>query len=613
MQFQEEQDYSKSINLGIWKKLLGYLKQFRSKLLFVGLMMTVLAVVDVLLPLMSRYGIDHFVTKRTTDGLAGFAALYAGLLLLQVAAIFLFIYMASRVEYGICYTLRRDGFRKLQSLPFSFFDRTPVGFLMSRMTSDAQHVSEAFGWGMVDLVWGLVYLTASVISMLLIDWRLTLMILVVVPPLAVVSAFFQRRILGSQREVRKTNSRITGAFNEGIMGAKTSKTLVREEMNVQEFSELSSHMKKVSVRAASLSAIYLPIVISIGSIATAYLLMQGSSQVLTGAMTLGTVTAFFSYTVQFFQPIHNIASVFAEMQRMQAGAERVVTLLETEPDIVDSEHVQETFGDNFHPKRENWPAIKGDVTFENVTFAYKGGEAVLSDFSLTVKAGETIALVGPTGAGKSTIVNLICRFYEPTSGRILIDGTDYRERSQLWLQSNLGYVLQEPHLFSGTIAENIRYGKREASLEDVQRAARMVNAEDFILKMENGYDTDVGEGGNKLSTGEKQLISFARAIIANPRLFVLDEATSSVDTETEVSIQHAIERTLEGRTSFIIAHRLSTIRNADRILVIEDGRVTESGSHRELIAQKGFYYKLYTNQFREERSRLAMAEYAPQP
>ncbi len=610
MQFQEEQDYSQSINLGVWKKLVSYLKAFRGKLVFVGFMMAILAVVDVMMPLMSRYGIDQFVTKRTTEGLGAFAALYAGLLLLQVVAIFLFIYMASRVEYGISFTLRRDGFRKLQSLPFSFFDRTPVGFLMSRMTSDIQHVSEAFGWGLVDLVWGLVYLTASVISMLLIDWKLTLMILIVVPPLAVVSVYFQRKILGSQREVRKTNSRITGAFNEGIMGAKTSKTLVREEMNVEEFSELSSHMKTVSVRAASLSAIYLPIVISIGSIATAYLLMQGGMQVLSGAMTLGTVTAFFSYTMQFFQPIHNIASVFAEMQRMQAGAERVVSLLETEPDIVDSDEVQAVYGDSFHPKREQWPAIKGDVTFEDVTFAYKGGEAVLKAFSLTVKAGETIALVGPTGAGKSTIVNLICRFYEPTSGRILIDGTDYRERSQLWLQSNLGYVLQEPHLFSGTIADNIRYGKRDADIEEVQRAARMVNAEDFILRMENGYDTDVGEGGNKLSTGEKQLVSFARAIIANPRLFVLDEATSSVDTETEVSIQHAIERTLEGRTSFIIAHRLSTIRNADRILVIEDGVVTESGSHRELIAQRGFYYKLYTNQFREERSRQAMAQYA---
>lgn len=610
MQFQEEQDYSQSINLGVWKKLISYLKAFRGKLVFVGFMMAILAVVDVMMPLMSRYGIDQFVTKRTTEGLGAFAALYAGLLLLQVVAIFLFIYMASRVEYGISFTLRRDGFRKLQSLPFSFFDRTPVGFLMSRMTSDIQHVSEAFGWGLVDLVWGLVYLTASVISMLLIDWKLTLMILIVVPPLAVVSVYFQRKILGSQREVRKTNSRITGAFNEGIMGAKTSKTLVREEMNVEEFSELSSHMKTVSVRAASLSAIYLPIVISIGSIATAYLLMQGGMQVLSGAMTLGTVTAFFSYTMQFFQPIHNIASVFAEMQRMQAGAERVVSLLETEPDIVDSDEVQAVYGDSFHPKREQWPAIKGDVTFEDVTFAYKGGEAVLKAFSLTVKAGETIALVGPTGAGKSTIVNLICRFYEPTSGRILIDGTDYRERSQLWLQSNLGYVLQEPHLFSGTIADNIRYGKRDADIEEVQRAARMVNAEDFILRMENGYDTDVGEGGNKLSTGEKQLVSFARAIIANPRLFVLDEATSSVDTETEVSIQHAIERTLEGRTSFIIAHRLSTIRNADRILVIEDGVVTESGSHRELIAQRGFYYKLYTNQFREERSRQAMAQYA---
>ena len=386
------------------------------------------------------------------------------------------------------------------------------------------------------------------------------------------------------------------------MGAKTTKTLVREEMNMEEFSGMAQEMRKSSVRAASLNALYLPIVISLGSMATAWALWQGGSQVLTGAMSLGVLQVFVNYTVQFFEPVRNIAGVFSEMQSAQAAAERVMTLLETAPDIVDSPEVIAEFGDAFHPKKENWPEIRGDIDFEHVDFRYQEGEQVLKDFNLRVKAGETIALVGPTGAGKSTVVNLMCRFYEPTAGEIKIDGVDYRKRSQLWLQSNLGYVLQEPRLFSGTIRDNIRYGKLDATDEEIRRAARLVNAEPFILRMEKGYDTDVGEGGSRLSTGEKQLISFARAILADPRIFVLDEATSSVDTETEVVIQNAIARVLSGRTSFIIAHRLSTVRAADRILVIEDGQIREMGAHRELLRQKGAYYKLYMSQFKEERA-----------
>lgn len=606
MQYQEEQEYTKTINLSTWKNLLRYVKEFKGKFALVAGFMTVLATSDVILPLMTRYGIDTFVVPRTTEGLVPFIMTYALLLIVQIAAIFFFIYFASRVDYGICYAIRREGFRKLQELPFSYYDRMPVGYLMSRMTSDARHLGEAFGWGLVDLVWAVVYLSATIVSMLIINWRLTLMILLVLPPLAVVSIYFQKRILASHRDVRKTNSRITGAFNEGIMGAKTTKTLVREEENFHEFSKLSGHMKKISIRSASLSAIYLPLVISIGSIATAYLLTEGSNLVLIGAMSLGTVTAFFSYTVNLFEPIHNIAATYAEMQRMQAAAERVLSLLETEPDIRDTKAVEDEFGDNFHPKKENWPKIHGEVDFENVTFKYKDGETVLKNFNLHVNAGETIALAGPTGAGKSTIVNLICRFYEPTEGSIKIDGVDYRERSQLWLQSNIGYVLQEPHLFSGPVRDNIRYARKDATDEEVRAAARLVNAEEFILRLENGYDTDVGEGGNRLSTGEKQLISFARAILNDPSIFVLDEATSSVDTETEALIQRAIEKTLEGRTSFIVAHRLSTIRRADRILVVQDGEVTESGTHNELMQLGGFYHTLYTNQFKEEESRALL-------
>ena len=606
MQQFEEKDYTQRFSLSLWRKILRYAKDYYRDLRHLGVCMAITAGCDVVFPLMTSYAIDHFIPNLDhpggTQGLPAFIAVYLMLLAVQVYSIFRFLYLGGKVETGTCYTIRKMAFRKLQELPFSYYDRMPVGYLMSRLTSDAQRLAETIGWSLLDLSYGVVMIIAASVTMFSLNWRLTLVVLIVVPPLAVVSWWFQQRILSSYRAVRKTNSQITGAFNEGIMGAKTTKTLVREEKNMQEFTELTHTMKRASVRAASLSAVYLPIVVSLGSLATAYALWKGGQLVSIGGMSLGILQVFVNYTVQFFQPIRDVASTFAEMQSAQAAAERVMTLLETEPDIVDSPEVEAKFGDNFHPKKENWPALHGDVEFRHVDFQYKEGEKVLADFNLKVKAGETIALVGPTGAGKSTVVNLVCRFYEPTAGQILIDGVDYRERSQLWLQSNLGYVLQEPRLFSGTIRDNIRYARLDATDAEVEAAARLVNAEGFILKLEKGYDTDVGEGGSRLSTGEKQLVSFARAILADPRIFVLDEATSSVDTQTEQIIQNVISKVLTGRTSFIIAHRLSTIRTADRILVIDDGKIKEMGTHQELLRLRGAYYNLYTNQFQEEQA-----------
>ena len=599
----EDQDYTKKVDLSLWKKLFFHIRRHWKKMGVIGVCMGILAISDVIIPLLTRHAIDNYITPGLgLRVLVPFALVYLVIIIMQVAAVFVFIFLAGQVEQGTAYDMRQKGFKKLQELPFSYYDRMPVGFLMSRLTSDTSNLSEAFGWGLVDLVWAVFFLVSCTVSMLIISWQLALGVLAVLPVLALVSVFFQRRILKSQREVRKINARIVDSFNEGIMGAKTTKTLVREDQNFADFRAVTGRMRQASVRAATLSSLFLPIVIAISSLASAFVVGEGARRVLGGVMTLGTVTAFVSYSVQFFHPIRDIAATFSEIQRIQAAAERVVSLLETEPDIKDSEDVVARYGDNFNPLRENWEEIQGDITFLDVGFQYKGGEEVLRHFNLKVRPGENIALVGPTGAGKSTIVNLICRFYEPTSGKILIDGKDYRARSQLWLQSKIGYVLQEPHLFSGTVLDNIRYANPEASKEAAVAAAQMVNAERFIERMDKGYLTPVGEGGSRLSTGEKQLISFARAILHNPRIFVLDEATSSVDTETEVAIQHAIGNTLKGRTSFIIAHRLSTIRSADRILFIEDGGIAEEGTHEELLKRRGKYYLLYTNQFREEAS-----------
>lgn len=605
----KEQEYSKGFDLSLWRKLLGYASAFKKDLLLLAGVMVMVAAVDAVYPLLTRYAIDHFVTPGTTKGLGLFILVYALLVALQVINIWFFIRTSGKVEVGLCYHIRERGFLNLQRLSFSYYDKTPVGWLMARMTSDIQRLSDILSWGFINIAWGAAMMIFVVVVMFSLHWKLALLTLAVVPVLVVLSIYFQTKILGGYRKVRKHNSEVTGAINEGIMGAATTKTLVREDQNLNEYQALTGKLKRASVHTAIISAVYLPIVLSLGSIATAFALWRGGVQVMAGVVSFGTLAAFINYTVKFFEPIQDIARTFAEMQHAQASAERVISMIETMPDIVDDPKILQKYGDAFTDGSEPEEDIKGHVVFEDVSFRYKE-EWILKDFNLEVKPGQTIALVGETGSGKSTIVNLICRFYEPSEGCILIDGIDYRDRSQHWLQSRLGYVLQAPHLFSGTIRDNIRYGNLSASEEQVIEAARLAHAHDFIAELKDGYDTPVGEGGALLSTGQKQLISFARAIIADPRILVLDEATSSIDTQTEHLIQQAISEVLRGRTSFIIAHRLSTIRDADRILVIRKGRVVEEGSHAELMKERGYYHKLYTFQYIEEREEEMLSRLA---
>lgn len=605
-----EQEYTKGFDLSLWRKLLGYASAFKKDLMLLAGVMTLVAAIDAVYPLLTRYAIDHFVTPGTTEGLGLFILVYVLLVTVQVVNIWIFIRTSGKVEVGLCYHIREKGFMNLQRLSFSYYDKTPVGWLMARMTSDIQRLSDILSWGFIDIAWGSAMMVFVVVVMFSLHWKLALLTLAVVPVLAVLSVYFQTKILGGYRKVRKHNSEVTGAINEGIMGAATTKTLVREDQNLHEYQALTGKLKRASVNTAIVSAVYLPIVLSLGSIATAFALWRGGVQVMAGIVSFGTLAAFINYTVKFFEPIQDIARTFAEMQHAQASAERVISMIETKPDIVDAPEILEKYGNAFAEGSEAPEDIKGHVVFEDVSFRYNEGEWILQDFNLEVKPGQTIALVGETGSGKSTIVNMICRFYEPTEGRILIDGIDYRDRSQHWLQSRLGYVLQAPHLFSGTIRDNIRYGNLAANEEQVMEAARLAHAHDFIVELKEGYDTPVGEGGALLSTGQKQLISFARAIIADPRILVLDEATSSIDTQTEHLIQQAISEVLRGRTSFIIAHRLSTIRDANRILVIRKGRVVEEGSHAELMKLKGYYHKLYTYQYIEEREEEMLSRMA---
>lgn len=598
---QENSNYEK-IQINIWKDFYKYLKPYKKEFGILSLMMICLGILDSIFPLLTKYAIDNFVENKTIVGLERFGLIYLLAVIALAITVYLFIALAGKLETKMAYDIRKIGFEKLQVLPLSYYDNKAVGWLMARMSSDIGRLSETISWSLVDIAWGFSMMTAVTIAMLRLNLKLALITLSIVPFLAIVSFYFQKKILKAQREVRKINSKITAAYNEDIQGAKTTKTLVREDINLQEFSEITGSMKNNSIRATIISSIYLPIILTLGSIGTALALNFGGKDVLLNTISYGTLFAFISYTTQFYEPVRQLAVIFAELQSAQASAERVFSLLNEVPEIIDREEVVAKYGDLLNPKRELWPEIKGDVEFNNVSFSYKDGETILDNFNLKVKSGETIALVGETGAGKSTIVNLFCRFYEPTRGEILIDKINYKDMPQNWIHENLGYVLQSPHLFSGTIMENIRYGNLNATDEEVIEASKLVNAHEFIMETDKGYDTEVGEGGGLLSTGQKQLISFARAVVRNPRLFVLDEATSSIDTETEMIIQDAIHKVLEGRTSFVIAHRLSTIRNADKILVIRDGKITESGNHKELIKKKGYYYNLYTNQFIEEKS-----------
>ena len=588
----EEQVFSSRFNGHTWMQILRYGKMLYLRIGLLCLCMIVMAALESYVPQMTRYAVDTLVPILGKEGIEARIALFlgkfAGLALVQGILIWFFILVAGSIEVRIVHNLRERGFARLQELSFSYYDRTPAGWIISRMTSDAQKLGDTIAWGIVDLVWGSAIMISISVYMLVMNWRLGLFALAFMPVLLAVTIWFQMRILQNQRKARRANSLLTGMFSEGLQGARTSKTLVLESGNKAEFAEESGRLRGFAVRAARLSALYMPLVILLASSGTALVLGAGGRLVMDGLLSYGELIAFIAYTMMIFDPAREVARVLSEFQAAQASAERLVSLIETEPEIVDL------------PDARAEGSFSGEIRFDNVSFEYGDGTWIFRDFFLVIPAGQTVALVGETGSGKSTFVNLICRFYEPVSGRILVDGTDYREYTQNWLHRKLGYVLQTPQLFSGTIRENIWYGRLDATDKEIEDAAQGANALGFIRELEFGFDTRVGEGGALLSTGQKQLISLARALVCNPALMILDEATSSVDTETEVLVQDAINTVLKGRTSIVIAHRLSTIRNADRILVMEDGVVLEDGSHDELMAARGRYHSLYTRQFLDE-------------
>ena len=581
-------------------RIAPYLKRYRGLIIRTVLVGGAVSAVDALYPLFNRYALDHFVGGQTLKGVVPFILLYAALMLVQTVLNYKSTFDCGRLELQVNRDLRNAAFDHLQTLSFSYFNQNSVGYIHARVISDTGMIGEVVSWRMMNLVWSGAFIIGVLAVMLSVNAGLTLWILILLPVAAVLMTYFQKKLVGFNRRIREINGKITGNFNEGITGARTIKVLNIEERMNADFRRETGEMRRTAVREAHFSSLFISTVTMMSSLILAVVLWKGGRLTAAGLTRIGTLSVFMSYALELLDPIQQLIQALSAYVAIQPNIERFTKLMAEQPDVADPPEITEKYGDAFAPKRENWEPLIGSVEFRDVTFRYSDGEEnVLEHFNLSVPNGTNVAIVGETGAGKSTLVNLVCRFCEPTGGEILIDGRNVRERSQLWLHSHIGYVLQTPYLFSGTVRDNLRYGRPDATDEQIWEALRLVSADEIVQRMDRGLDSEVGEGGGMLSVGEKQLLSFARALLADPRILVLDEATSSVDTVTEKAIQRAIAAVVRGRTSFVIAHRLSTITGADVIIVVKNGRIIAQGTHRELMRERGYYYDLYTRQYED--------------
>jgi len=579
-------------------KMIPFLRPFKRQIINILLIQLAMSVTDVARPVMQRYALNRFVGGNTLSGMGVFIAGYVLLLVLGAVIFYASVRYTLKNEVEINRDLRDRAFEHLQEQSFDYYNQNSVGYIHARVMSDTSRIGELFSWQVGDTLYFGAYIIFALVVMFRINARLAGFICLIVPAVALFFSLFQGKLFDLHHQVREINSRITGNFNEGITGAKTIKSLAVEERIDADFMRETQNMKEKAVETARVRGLFAVATNLASSCALAIVLWKGG---LLAAEEVGTFSMFMSYAQGLMEPVRWLVETLALFVQGEVNIQRYTALLEREPSVTDTPEVIEKYGDCFSPKKENWEEIRGDIEFRDVSFKYPDGdEYILEHFNLKIPFGSSIAIVGETGAGKSTLANLICRFYEPTEGHVLIDGRDARERSQLWLHSALGYVLQTPHLFSGSIRDNLLYGRRDAGDEEIMEAVRLVSAEEIIARLDKGLDSDAGEGGDMLSTGEKQLLCLARAILADPKILVLDEATASVDTITEQKIQAAIDEVIKGRTSVVIAHRLSTVINSDMILVVSDGKIVEQGRHSELLAKRGEYFRLWTRQYEDE-------------
>ena len=602
MEKHDEYALAACFNWAEWKRIFKYVSPYKKHVIALLIAAVGTGIFDAIFPMMTRYAITNFIEAKTLNGIWLFVAAFLILALIQLWFNVRYTQHAIVIEMGVGRDMRYDLFSHVQELSLDYFNQTPVGFILARIMSDTQSLGAVFSWRLSAFAWNLAYIFSAAINMFILNSGLAVAVLLTVPVIAFLAGKFQRKLLVANRIARKQNSMVTSGYNENINGAVTIKELdCRGRIN-GEFAEINGEMRRKSLAAKNIEATFFPCIMVVSSAALAFVLGMGPVMVNRQLLDVASLAVFISYTFTLLDPIETITRAFTSIMALQANVERVNSLLDAQPGVKDREDVVEKYGDIYDAKKENWEEITGDIEFRDVSFRYPDSEKyVLENFNLKIKAGTCVAIVGATGAGKSTLVNLVCRFFEPTSGQILIDGVDYRERSYLWLQSNLSYVLQTPHLFSGSILDNIRYANPSASMEDVIDAAKQAQAHSFIEKLPEGYNTEVGQGGDKLSTGQKQLVSIARAILAKGKILVMDEATSSVDTQTEQMINGMTDQLLKNRTSFIIAHRLSTVKNADMIIVVDEGKIIEMGTHSQLLRAEGHYYRMYTGQWEEKR------------
>lgn len=581
-------------------KMWPYIKKYKN--MFIVMVVTGFAysLFDAIYPLFDRYAINHFVGESTLDTLPQFIALHVIAILVQCVINYVNIMACSKMELYTDRDLRNEAFAHLQQVSLSYYNKNSVGYIHARVMSDTGKIGELVAWRLMDIVWWGSYVVFAFVIMMIIDVRLAGYLMILLPIAVIINMLFQKKLLLYNRQVRELNSKITGDINEGITGVKSIKTLAIEEKIIDEFYTDTEKMYSKSVKTAHHSAFFTSTMTFLSTAALALILWKGGKLSLEGMIQVGTLSVFMSYAMGMLEPIQNIIKSITKMIAVGVNIERYVDLMNIQGEVFDSDEVIKKYGDSFNPKYENWENLYGDIEFKDVTFKYPDGEEIILDhFNLKVDKGQCVAIVGETGAGKSTLVNLVCRFFEPTGGQVLIDGVDAKQRSLKWLHSNIGYVLQTPYLFSGTVRDNLIYGKENATDAEILEAIKLVGAENLLNKLDKGLDSELGEGGDYLSTGEKQILSIVRALLANPKILILDEATSSVDSMTEYAVQQAINVVTKDRTSFIIAHRLSTAAGADTILVVSDGKIIEQGNHKELMKKKGEYYSLYMKQFEE--------------